>query len=78
MKQLIDETTSSQTLAVVVCPTVSFLAAGGFKFQLFPNACMVYKHAVVTAFHIYAHRGEDAAKRGGWRLCIKYAWKLQC
>ena len=26
---------------------------------------MVYKHAVVAALHIYAQRGEDAAKRGG-------------
>ena len=25
---------------------------------------MVYKHAVVAAFHIYAQPGEDAAKRG--------------
>ena len=31
---------------------------------------MVYKHAV-GAFHIYAQRGEDAAKRGGWRPRIK-------
>ena len=31
---------------------------------------MVYKHAVIAAFCIYAQRGEDAAKRGGWRLCI--------
>ena len=31
---------------------------------------MVYKHAVVAAFHIYAQRGEDAAKRGGWRHLI--------
>ena len=28
---------------------------------------MVYKHTVVAAFHIYAQRGEDAAKRGGLR-----------
>ena len=54
-----------------MCPTVSFLATAGFKFQLFQNACMVYKYAVVTAFGIYAQRGEDAAKRGGWRICIK-------
>ena len=47
-----------------MCPTASFLATGGFKFQLFPNACMVYKHAVDAAFHIYAQRGEDVAKRG--------------
>ena len=33
---------------------------------------MVYKHAVVAAFHVYAQRGEDAAKRGGWRLCISH------
>ena len=32
---------------------------------------MVYKHAVVTSFCIYAQRGEDVAKRGGWRPCIK-------
>ena len=32
---------------------------------------MVYKHAVVAASHIYAEHGEDAAKRGGWRPCIK-------
>ena len=32
---------------------------------------MVYKHAVYAALHIYAQRGEDAAKRGGWRPCIK-------
>ena len=30
---------------------------------------MVYKHAVVAAFHIYAQHGEDAAKRGGWSPC---------
>ena len=34
-------------------------------------AWSVYMHAVVAAFHIYAHRGEDAAKRGGWRLCME-------
>ena len=32
------------------------------SFFLFPNACMVYKHAVVAAFHIYAQRGEDLLK----------------
>ena len=31
---------------------------------------MVYKHAVVAAFLIYAQRGEDASKREGWRPCI--------
>ena len=31
----------------------------------FQNACMVYKHAVVAAFCIYAQRGEVAAKKGG-------------
>ena len=55
-----------------MCPTTSFLATGGFKFQLFQSACMVYKHAVVAALHNYAQRCEDdAAKRGGWRSCIK-------
>ena len=28
-----------------MCLTASFLATGGFTFQLFQNACMVYKHA---------------------------------
>ena len=31
---------------------------------------MVYKHAIVAAFRIYAQCGEDAAKRGGWKPCI--------
>ena len=39
---------------------------------------MVYKHAVVTAFHFYAQRGEDAAKRVGWSLCIKLSRELHC
>ena len=39
---------------------------------------MVYKHAVAAAFHIYAQPGEVAAKRGGWSLCIKKSWKLNC
>ena len=25
----------------------------------------------IAALRIYAQRGENAAKRGGWRLCIK-------
>ena len=54
-----------------MCPTASFLATGGFKFELFQNACMVYMHAVVAAFPIYAHRGEDAAETRGWRQCIQ-------
>ena len=28
-------------------------------------------YSVVAAFCIYAQRCEDAAKRGGWRPCIK-------
>ena len=28
-----------------MCPIASFLATGGFRFYLFKNACMVYKHA---------------------------------
>ena len=70
---LFDETTSNQKTScwTLVCPPASFLATGGFKFYLFQNARMVYKHAVVAAFHIYAQRGEDPAKRGGWRPCIK-------
>ena len=60
-----------------MCPTASFLATGGFKFELFQNACMVYMQAVVAAFRIYAQRGEDAAKTRGLRQCIhKKSWKL--
>ena len=48
------------------------LVTGGFKFNYFKTyAWSVYKHAIVAAFRIYDQRGEDAAKRGGWRLCIK-------
>ena len=68
-----DKTTSSQKTScrTSACLTASFLATDGFKFQLFQNACMVYKHAVLAAFCIYAQHGEVAAKRGGWSLCIK-------
>ena len=31
----------------------------------------VYKHAINAAFYIYAQSGEDAAKRGDRRQCIK-------
>ena len=44
----------SRKLAVrhtkLVCLTASFLATGGFKFQLFQNVCMVYKHAYLKAY----------------------------
>ena len=32
----------------LVCLTASFLATDGFKFELFQNACMVYKHAYLN------------------------------
>ena len=35
-------------------------------------------NAVVAAFCIYAQCGEDAAKKGSWRPCIKKSWKLHC
>ena len=31
---------------------------------------MVYMHAVVAAFRIYAQRGEDAAKTRGWKMAF--------
>ena len=31
-----------------MCLTASFLATGGFKFKLFQNACIVYKHAYLN------------------------------
>ena len=37
---------------------------------------MFYKHAVVAAFHSYAQHCEYAAKRGGWRLCIKIVMEI--
>ena len=33
------------------------------------QACL-FKYITVGAFHIYAQRGEDVAKRGGWMPCI--------
>ena len=36
------------------------------------QACL-FEYITVAAFTIYAQRGEDAAKRGGRRPCIK--WK---
>ena len=54
-----------------MCLTASFLATRGFKFKLFQNACMVSKYIIVAALRLYAQRGVDAAKRGGWRQCIK-------
>ena len=41
------------------------------------QACL-FKNGTVAAFSIYAQHGEDAAKRGGWRSCIKKSWKLHC
>ena len=35
------------------------------------QACL-FKYITVAAFRIYAQRGEDAAKKAGWRPCIKY------
>ena len=60
----------ARQLAVRHLSTASFLATDGFKFLII-SKCMVYKHAVVAEFHIYAQGCEDAAKRGGWRSCIK-------
>ena len=61
-----------------VCLTASFLAIGGFNFQvLIISKCMhglqacLFKYITVAAFGIYALHGEDLAKRGGRRQCIK-------
>ena len=35
------------------------------------QACL-FKYITVAAFRIYAQRGEDAAKSGGWRPCINH------
>ena len=63
-----DETTSSQRKLAV--GQIFFRLLVVSSFLLFQNACMVYKHAVVAAFCIYAKRGEDTAKRGGWRCAL--------
>ena len=34
------------------------------------QACL-FKYIAVAALGIYAERGEDASKRGGWRPCIQ-------
>ena len=34
------------------------------------QACL-FEYITVAAFHIYTQGGENAAKRGGWRPCIK-------
>ena len=34
------------------------------------QACL-FKYITAAAFRIYAQRGEDVVKRGGWRPCIK-------
>ena len=39
------------------------------------EAC-IFKYITVSAFHIYAQRGEDVAKRGGWKPCLKSSWKI--
>ena len=40
-----------------------------------PQACL-FKYITVAVFHIYAQCGEDAAKRGGWRPCIKKVMEI--
>ena len=36
------------TTQSLVCLTAGFRATDGFKFKLFQNACMVYKHAYLN------------------------------
>ena len=65
-----DKTTSCQKTS---CRThsvrqLAFWLLVVFKFEQFQNAYMVYKHAVVVAFCIYAQYGEVAAKMRGWSL----------
>ena len=39
------------------------------------HACL-FKYNTVDAFCIYARHGADAAKRGGWRPCIKMVMEI--
>ena len=56
-----------------MCVSDNYFSGYWWLQVLIISKCMrdLLKHAVVAAFHIYAQRGADAAKRGGWRLCIK-------
>ena len=59
-----------------MCLTATFLATGGFE-VLIISKCMhglqscLFTYITIVAFPIYAKCGEDGAKKGGWRLCIK-------
>ena len=68
----------------LVCVTASFLATGCFKILIISKYmhCLqtcLSKCITDASFHIYlsvvkvplTQRGEGAAKRGGWRPCIK-------
>ena len=60
-----------------MCLTASFLATGGFN--LFQNACMVYKHAYLNTLLLLQSTiqcGEDTTKRGGWGPCIKIVMEI--
>ena len=54
-KSLNYKTTSSRKLAVG-----HLSGYWWFQVLIISNACMVYKHAVVAAFHIYAQQGKVA------------------
>ena len=61
----------SASFSSYVCLTASFLATVGFKFIISKcihglQACL-FENITVAAFSLYALRGEDAAKKGGWR-----------
>ena len=71
----IDETTSCQNPIAVrhtklVSLTASFLAVLNISKCMHGLQACLFKY-ITAAFRIYAQRGEDAAKRGGLRPCIK-------
>ena len=82
-----DETTSSQKTSCQTHKTcvIDSQFSGYWWFQVLIiskfmrslQACL-FKYITVAAFRIYAQRGEDAAKRGCWKPCIKWSWKLHC
>ena len=62
----LDKTTSSQCVQQLVFWLLVVSSFNNFKMHAWLPST-----AVVAAFLIYARRGADAAKRGGWRPCIK-------
>ena len=70
--KLFDETTSSQKTSCQTHLVVWQLVVSNFNcFNCFKMYACLFKYITVAALCIDAQHGEDAAKRVGWRPCIK-------